>query len=53
MKEFKDQKKGLMDQIIQLKLDLENEGKKRVHEVNEKEREKLHATEKLRREMLA
>jgi len=52
MKEFRDQKEKLMDQIAQLKLDVENEKKARLNDGTEKDRDKLQATEKLRREML-
>lgn len=40
------------NEIIQLKLDVENEKKARLNSDTEKDREKLQATEKLRREML-
>jgi len=41
-----------MEQIAQLKLDVENEKKARLQSDTEKDRDKLQATEKLRREML-
>ena len=40
------------NEIIQLKLDVENEKKARLNSDTEKDREKLQATEKPRREML-
>ena len=52
MKEFREQKEKLDRLIAKLQQDVENEKKARMQEGTEKDREKLQATEKLRREML-
>ena len=50
--QFKKDKKVLDDSVNQLSIDLEREKKERSAESQEKEREKIQATEKLRKEML-
>lgn len=52
MKEFRNEKQKKDELIEQLKLDVENEKKARLNDGTEKDRDKLQATEKLRREML-
>jgi len=52
MKEFREQKNNLERQIEKLKQDVDNEKKARLQDGTEKDRDKLQATEKLRREML-
>lgn len=49
---FENEKRTLVDQNHQLNADLEKEKKDRFSESQEKEREKIQATEKLRKEML-
>ncbi|CDW78724.1 UNKNOWN [Stylonychia lemnae] len=49
---FKSQQKQLDAELSELKDLLEKEKKDRMNEVNEKEREKIQATEKLRKDML-
>lgn len=49
---YRREKQKFLDQIDQLKHDVEQEKKNRLQEVTEVQREKLQATEKLRREML-
>jgi hypothetical protein len=43
---------NLRNELEQFKNGLDNEKKQRINEVNEKEREKIQATEKLRKDML-
>ena len=52
VKEYLKQRDGMIEQIAQLKADHEAERKQRIFEVSEKEREKLMATDRLRKEML-
>ncbi len=52
MDDYDNNKTKTEARISQLVQDLDNEKKARLNEVTEKEREKLQATEKLRREML-
>lgn len=52
MEQFKSEKEKLVGHIKSLQDDFENERKTRLEQVMEKEREKIQATEKLRKEML-
>lgn len=52
METFKSQKSQNEEKISKLEADVALEKKIRLQEGSEKDREKLHATEKLRREML-
>lgn len=52
METFKSQKAQFEDKVLKLENDVATEKKIRLQEGSEKDREKLHATEKLRREML-
>jgi len=52
MIQFKAERIQYENRIKQLEADVQAEIKKRLQEGTEKDRDKLHATEKLRREML-
>jgi hypothetical protein len=52
METFKSQKAQFEEKVLKLENDVATEKKIRLQEGSEKDREKLHATEKLRREML-
>jgi hypothetical protein len=52
IKHFQDVEVLLRDDLEKNKTGWDNEKKQRINEVNEKEREKIQATEKLRKDML-
>lgn len=52
IKHFQQIEINLRDELEKYKNGLDNEKKQRINEVNEKEREKIQATEKLRKDML-
>ena len=52
VQQFKKQEKEMREQIEKLSKDYQNENQRRIHEGIEKDRDKITATEKLRKEML-